>query len=331
MKTLPVHPPPLPEPDIVVSSTPEPPTPPPLPQLIPGDALLIPAPPLKENMKCNTPEFERKAKIFDKFKGNVKTKGKDLINLIYSPHEDQAEVIDTGNNIQETHSSTDIIENLDGSAKLWIGKDYTNFIVKDFNNLDLPYVDLVDRSTTPRMPWHDIGVMVQGAAARDVARHFIQRWNATKLEKARLNLVYPNLLPKSYATCAAIKDFPSVEHYEVTCQVLRSVSSWSCGFLESETIESSIHEAYVDTINRAQHYIYIENQFFITCSTNSPCVRNQIGDALFNRITRAHREKIVFRVYVVMPLLPGFEGEIGGATGTALHAVTHWNYASISK
>lgn len=331
VKTLPVHPPPLPEPDIVVSSTPEPPTPPPLPQLNPGDALLIPAPPLKENMKCNTPEFERKAKIFDKFKGNVKTKGKDLINLIYSPHEDQSEVIDTSNNIQETHSSTDIIENLDGSAKLWIGKDYTNFIVKDFNNLDLPYVDLVDRSTTPRMPWHDIGVMVQGAAARDVARHFIQRWNATKLEKARLNLVYPNLLPKSYATCAAIKDFPSVEHFEVTCQVLRSVSSWSCGFLESETIESSIHEAYVDTINRAQHYIYIENQFFITCTTNSPFVRNQIGDALFNRITRAHREKIVFRVYVVMPLLPGFEGEIGGATGTALHAVTHWNYASISK
>lgn len=32
-----------------------------------------------------------------------------------------------------------------------------------------------------------------------------------------------------------------------------------------------------------------------------------------------------------MPLLPGFEGEVGGATGTALHAVTHWNYASISR
>lgn len=32
-----------------------------------------------------------------------------------------------------------------------------------------------------------------------------------------------------------------------------------------------------------------------------------------------------------MPLLPGFEGEIGGPTGTALLAVTHWNYASISR
>lgn len=33
----------------------------------------------------------------------------------------------------------------------------------------------------------------------------------------------------------------------------------------------------------------------------------------------------------MMPLLPGFEGEVGGATGTSLHAITHWNYASISR
>jgi len=39
----------------------------------------------------------------------------------------------------------------------------------------------------------------------------------------------------------------------------------------------------------------------------------------------------VFRVYVVMPLLPGFEGEVGTPSGTALHAITHWNYASICR
>lgn len=32
-----------------------------------------------------------------------------------------------------------------------------------------------------------------------------------------------------------------------------------------------------------------------------------------------------------MPLLPGFEGEVGGPSGTSLHAITHWNYASISS
>ena len=46
--------------------------------------------------------------------------------------------------------------------------------------------DQIDRSTTPRMPWHDIGVMVQGTAARDAARHFIQRWNAVKVLSYRI-------------------------------------------------------------------------------------------------------------------------------------------------
>lgn len=51
-----------------------------------------------------------------------------------------------------------------------------NFIVKDVARPDQPEGDNVDRRTTPRMPWHDIAVMVQGAAARDTARHFIQRY-----------------------------------------------------------------------------------------------------------------------------------------------------------
>jgi len=36
-------------------------------------------------------------------------------------------------------------------------------------------------------------------------------------------------------------------------------------------------------------------------------------------------------VYVLLPLLPAFEGEIGTNTGTAVQAVVHWNYASICR
>ncbi|XP_053600044.1 phospholipase D2 isoform X2 [Plodia interpunctella] len=233
-----------------------------------------------------------------------------------------------------TESTKDALEGIEGNSKLWIGKDYVNFIVKDFNNLDLPFVDLVDRSTTPRMPWHDVGVVVQGAAARDVARHFIQRWNAIKLEKARQNANYPYLIPKSYSNILPLQDLDKLLNIDITpasCQVLRSVSSWSCGFLDPDTVEQSIHEAYVDTITRAQHYIYIENQFFITLSRSNTNVRNQIGEALFNRIMRAVRARETFRVFVVMPLLPGFEGEVGASSGAALHVVTHWNYQSISR
>lgn len=42
-------------------------------------------------------------------------------------------------------------------------------------------LDFIDRHKTPRMPWHDIASVVHGKAARDVARHFIQRWNFTKV------------------------------------------------------------------------------------------------------------------------------------------------------
>jgi hypothetical protein len=31
------------------------------------------------------------------------------------------------------------LSGLCGMAKYWVGKDYTNFIVKDFTNLDAPY------------------------------------------------------------------------------------------------------------------------------------------------------------------------------------------------
>lgn len=75
------------------------------------------------------------------------------------------------------------------------------------------------------MPWHDIASAVHGRAARDVARHFIQRWNFTKvnhkfregwecLESSALSflplsqimkpkyrsLSYPFLLPKSHSS-----------------------------------------------------------------------------------------------------------------------------------
>ena len=43
------------------------------------------------------------------------------------------------------------------------------------------FADFIERDKTPRMPWHDIGGVVYGKAARDVARHFIGRWNFTKV------------------------------------------------------------------------------------------------------------------------------------------------------
>ena len=41
--------------------------------------------------------------------------------------------------------------------------------------------DQLDRGLHPRMPWHDVAAAVYGAPARDVARHFIQRYNFTRV------------------------------------------------------------------------------------------------------------------------------------------------------
>lgn len=39
-----------------------------------------------------------------------------------------------------TESTKKALEGIEGNSKLWIGKDYVNFIVKDFNSLDMPFV-----------------------------------------------------------------------------------------------------------------------------------------------------------------------------------------------
>ena len=62
----------------------------------------------------------------------------------------------------------------ENGEKLFIGKDYTNPYIADPPELEKPFEDYLDRGRQPRMPWHDIGCVVVGEAARDLARHFIQ-------------------------------------------------------------------------------------------------------------------------------------------------------------
>ena len=48
-------------------------------------------------------------------------------------------------------------KSLSGMAKYWLGKDYTNFIVKDFTNLDAPYQGNYNQLTVhPCLPYQAI-------------------------------------------------------------------------------------------------------------------------------------------------------------------------------
>ncbi|NP_001153567.1 phospholipase D1a [Danio rerio] len=242
-------------------------------------------------------------------------------------HADSISSIDSTNKSGSVHSLQTGVGELMGNTRFWHGKDYCNFVFKDWVQLDKPFDDFIDRYTTPRMPWHDISSVVHGKAARDVARHFIQRWNFTKIMKPKYrSLSYPFLLPKSHSTGNDLKyQVPDTVHTKV--QVLRSAADWSAGI---KYHEESIHNAYIQVIAKSKHFIYIENQFFISCADNKH-VYNKIGDAIIERIIRAHKENKKFRVYVVTPLLPGFEGDITTGGGNALQAVMHFNYRTMNR
>uniref|UniRef100_A0A8C9VND7 Phospholipase n=1 Tax=Scleropages formosus TaxID=113540 RepID=A0A8C9VND7_SCLFO len=214
-----------------------------------------------------------------------------------------------------------------GDTRFWHGKDYCNFVYKDWIQLEKPFDDFIDRYTTPRMPWHDIASVVHGKAARDVARHFIQRWNFTKIMKPKYrSLSYPFLLPKSHATANELR-YQVPDCINTKVQILRSAADWSAGI---KYHEESIHNAYIQVIAKSKHFIYIENQFFISCADNKQ-VHNKIGDAIIERIIRAYKENRKYRVYVVTPLLPGFEGDINTGGGNAIQAVMHFNYRTMIR
>uniref|UniRef100_H3CMG2 Phospholipase n=1 Tax=Tetraodon nigroviridis TaxID=99883 RepID=H3CMG2_TETNG len=241
-------------------------------------------------------------------------------------HADSADSVDSTGSGSVRSLKTDVGE-LQGNTRFWHGKDYCNFVYKDWIQLEKPFDDFIDRYTTPRMPWHDISAVVHGRAARDVARHFIQRWNFTKIMKPKYrSLSYPFLLPKSHSTASELR-YQVPECVSARVQVLRSAADWSAGI---KYHEESIHNAYIQVIAKSKHYIYIENQFFISCAENR-LVYNKIGDAIIERIIRAHKEGKKYRVYVVTPLLPGFEGDITTGGGNAIQAVMHFNYRTMIR
>ncbi|XP_034034526.1 phospholipase D2 isoform X2 [Thalassophryne amazonica] len=237
-----------------------------------------------------------------------------------------------GNSVTDSPNPSETVKNLEQdtvdlthNTKLWLGKDYNNFIQKDWVQLDKPFEDNINRTRVPRMPWRDLSAAIHGRAARDVARHFIQRWNFTKIFKLKYkDDFYPYLLPKSQCTADSLT-FTVPGSRKAKVQVLRSSDRWSAG-----TCENSILNAYIDTIKNSEHYIYIENQFFISCA-DGKTIHNGIGDAIVERILRAHREQKKYRVFVVIPLLPGFEGDISAGSGNAIQAILHFTYRTICR
>ncbi|RUS23189.1 hypothetical protein BC937DRAFT_90893 [Endogone sp. FLAS-F59071] len=227
------------------------------------------------------------------------------------------------------------------SNEIWPGQDYNNARYKDFAEVENWNLELADKRSIARMPWHDISVGILGQPVLDIAKHFCERWNFIKKEKSEdrpeVTFLEPPLggFTQSYAREAdssrRVKHQHNLGTHKGTSrvQVLRSSAQWSHDIVT----EHSIQNAYIESIRSAQHFIYIENQFFITSTTSASNyeIKNQIGAALVDRIIRAKENREKFRVIVVMPLAPAFAGDIASKEASVCRLVMYWQYASISR
>ncbi|KAE8660164.1 Phospholipase D p1 [Hibiscus syriacus] len=193
--------------------------------------------------------------------------------------------------------------------------------------------DELDREKYPRMPWHDVHCALWGPPCRDIATSFC---SAVELCQEAKELDNCSVFSKSNGldTTAskslsfafrkskiepAVADTPMKGFVDV--MPVSGVSSVVCW---NQPIEESIHCAYCSLIEKAEHFVYIENQFFISGLSGDEIIRNRVLEALYRRIMRAYNENKCFRVIIVIPLLPGFQGGVDDAGAASVRAIMHW-------
>ncbi|CAI6332368.1 unnamed protein product [Periconia digitata] len=114
----------------------------------------------------------------------------------------------------------------------------------------------------------------------------------------------------------------------VDCQLTRSSAQWS----HNITTEHSIQNAYCEIIRNSKHFVYIENQFFITATGNEQKpVKNQVGAAIVERIVRAARNGEKYKMMVVMPSVPAFAGDLQSDDALGTRAIMEFQYESINR
>jgi phospholipase D1/2 len=114
----------------------------------------------------------------------------------------------------------------------------------------------------------------------------------------------------------------------MSCQILRSCGKWSNG----TPTEHSIADAYAEIIRNSEHFVYIENQFFITATGDQQKpVKNKVGAAIVERILRAARAGQKYKIFIVIPSVPCFAGDLGDEAALGTRAIMEFQYNSINR
>ncbi|KAL9610790.1 MAG: hypothetical protein Q9167_004522 [Letrouitia subvulpina] len=232
------------------------------------------------------------------------------------------------------------------------GQDFNNNRILDFQTVEDWKSNELSKADYGRMPWHDVAMGVIGDCVYDIAEHFVLRWNFVKRDKYKRSgdvdwLTLQGREGENEDLIAVQRPKHPVGEYihhplsslekkawahetqgTVHAQVVRSSCDWSSGILT----EHSIQNAYCEIIRNAQHFVYIENQFFITATgENQSPIHNVIGKAIVDACVRAGKEGRKFRVIIVIPAIPGFAGDLRDDAAMGTRAIMDYQYKSIHR
>ncbi|ESQ36821.1 hypothetical protein EUTSA_v10006647mg [Eutrema salsugineum] len=206
-------------------------------------------------------------------------------------------------------------------------------------------------SGCPREPWHDLHSKIDGPAAYDVLTNFEERWlKAAKpsgIKKFKTSYDDALLRIDRIPDILGVSDTPTVSENDPEAwhvQIFRSIDSNSvkgfpkdpkdatcknlvCG--KNVLIDMSIHTAYVKAIRAAQHFIYIENQYFIGSSYNWNAhkdigANNLIPMEIALKIAEKIKANERFAAYIVIPMWPE-----GVPTGAATQRILYWQHKTM--
>lgn len=236
------------------------------------------------------------------------------------------------------------------SEEVWPGQDFNNNRVMDFKKVEDWQQNELSKADYGRMPWHDVSMAVIGPCVYDIAEHFVLRWNFTKRDKYKRDERYDWIMLEGRE--GEDEDLVGVQRPKhpvgdylkhpitplstknldnrgtIRAQVVRSSADWSSGILT----DHSIQNAYAQLILKAEHFVYIENQFFITATGDKQNpVHNTIGKAIVDSVVRAAKENRKFRVIILIPAIPGFAGDLRDDAAAGTRAIMDYQYKSICR
>lgn len=236
------------------------------------------------------------------------------------------------------------------SEEIWPGQDFNNNRIMDFQKVADWEQNELSKAEYGRMPWHDVSMAVIGPSVYDIAEHFVLRWNFIKRDKYKRDTRYDWIVLEGRE--GEDEDLVGVQRPKhpvgeylkhpisplstknldnrgtIKAQIVRSSADWSSGILK----DHSIQNAYCEIISKAEHYVYIENQFFITATGDqqSP-IHNTIGRAMVEAVVRAAKEGRKFRIIIIIPAIPGFAGDLRENAASGTRAIMDYQYKSICR